>query len=343
MDTIHLRTHDVETVFEQLQQHFGGDLQKKPDEYVLKLNSDLVRGTIHGIYLNSFTFLEYDVIFAQDIRIVSHSPSTNPIYFLYCAKGKLNHLFVPKERIRILKQFQAGIFSSTRILDSALLFEKEQPVKATVITVSTTGEAIANGDLDFLRYKLINTFMPKGKATTFFYKGSANLKIAHQVQRLDELEQDGIVRYLLVKSIVNNIFALELQQYERDVKKQLTQSGSLTIKEMDEIKELSDFIRNYPDRKFRLANFVRKTGLSPAKLQEGFKLLHGETVGNYIRTIRLEYAEELIKTTNLNISEVVYATGLSSRSYFSKIFKEKYDCLPKQFRENQQSTETSIS
>ena len=75
--------------------------------------------------------------------------------------------------------------------------------------------------------------------------------------------------------------------------------------------------------------------MSPAKLQEGFKLLHNRTVSDFIRNVRVETAEHLIKTTDLNISEIVYTVGLTSRSYFSKIFKQKYKCSPKYYQDNQ--------
>ncbi|MDX1318460.1 MAG: AraC family transcriptional regulator, partial [Xanthomarina gelatinilytica] len=45
----------------------------------------------------------------------------------------------------------------------------------------------------------------------------------------------------------------------------------------------------------------------------------------------------LIKNTDMNISEVVYTIGLTSRSYFSKIFKEKYNCSPKDYKFAQRS------
>ena len=95
------------------------------------------------------------------------------------------------------------------------------------------------------------------------------------------------------------------------------------------------FIENYPDRQFSIAELRRKSGLSPSKLQEGFKLMHGTTVTDYIREVRVIKAEELIKNTDLNISEVVYSIGFTSRSYFSKIFRKKFNCSPKQYKDKQ--------
>ena len=77
-----------------------------------------------------------------------------------------------------------------------------------------------------------------------------------------------------------------------------------------------------------------KSGLSQAKLQEGFKLLYARTVTEYIRHIRLEAARDYISTTEMNISQIVYTIGFSSRSYFSKIFKRKYGISPSDFQNN---------
>ena len=56
-----------------------------------------------------------------------------------------------------------------------------------------------------------------------------------------------------------------------------------------------------------------------------FLLSVQQAVAQQVRKLALDevirLAEELIKTTDLNISEIVYTVGLTSRSYFCKIFK----------------------
>lgn len=338
MNTIYLRTQSIDRIFEQLQEHMGGDLSRLPDEYHLKFNSNQVRGEINGITLkNNFTFLEYDVTFSQDTLLVSHTPATNPIYFVYCDKGRLQHSFGREGKKRTLNQFQTGIFSCDPNRDSALLFRKGEAVRGNIITVATTDSGSKDESSDLLREKLLTILMPKGDARTFAYTGSYNLKISQQVNRLATIKQTGVVRNLLVKGIVHVMLALEIEQHQED-QKNVNKCGTLTRNELDEIRELSKFIKNYPDRKFTIKVLGRKSGLSPAKLQEGFKFLHGMTVTNYIRKTRVAYAEKLIKTTDLNISEIVYTVGLTSRSYFSKIFKDHYNCSPKQYQDNQMGT-----
>lgn len=70
------------------------------------------------------------------------------------------------------------------------------------------------------------------------------------------------------------------------------------------------------------ANFYRKvktiTGLSPIEL---------------IRNIRLEVGAQLLKETDLNISEIAQKTGFSSRSYFARNFKLVYGVSPTEYQE----------
>ena len=65
----------------------------------------------------------------------------------------------------------------------------------------------------------------------------------------------------------------------------------------------------------------------------GFKTIFKLTVNKYIRRKRLERAKLLLKTTDLNISQISEEIGISSVSYFSKIFKEEYGKKPSKFKE----------
>jgi AraC-like DNA-binding protein len=155
------------------------------------------------------------------------------------------------------------------------------------------------------------------------------------MQELEAITQKGLVRNLLIQGIVHLILAMEIQQHKEDKKNVKNNFGSMNKEEIEDIKEMANFIKNYPEIQYSLKYLSSKTGLSPAKLQEGFKLLFDRTVTDYIRNTRIETAEHLIKTSDLNISEIVYSVGLTSRSYFSKIFKEKYNCSPKYYQDHQ--------
>ncbi|WP_077403091.1 helix-turn-helix domain-containing protein [Cellulophaga omnivescoria] len=339
MKVINLKTNNIEQDFNQFKADLGGSLEYTHKEYSLELDNNFATGDIKGVSVNkNISFIEYNLKFAQDTIIVRNTPVTNPIYFLYCAEGQMSHSFGLNGKQRSLNQFQTGIFASDPSKDACFYFRKGQAVTFSNISINTYTENADEEADDLLQTQLLKTFMPSKEKEIFAYVGSYNLKIAEKMQQLEAIKQKGIVRQLLVKGIVHTVLALEIEQHNQDKKHGATNFGSLTRNEMDTVKELSNFIRNYPEIKYTLVYLSKKSGMSPAKLQEGFKLLHNRTVSDFIRNTRVEKAENLLKTTDLNISEIVYTVGLTSRSYFSKIFKEKYNCSPKYYQENQFST-----
>lgn len=340
MKMIYLRSNNIKDIFGQLQQDLGGKLNTYPQEYNfeyrLEVDNDLVSGEITGVCFKShICFMQYDVVFKEDTILINNSPESNPIHFMYCAKGTINHGFGIEGQKRVLNQFQTGIFSCYPNNDTVLLFEKDIEVRLSNIMVAPNNQALADENTEQLNNRLFKTFMPRDGAETYAYTGSYNLKIAEQVQQLETITQKGLVRSFLMQGVINLMLAMEIQQHKEDQNNAKNHFGSLTKDEMDDIKELSEFIKNYPEIQYNLKYLSSKSGLSPAKLQEGFKLMYNRTVTDYIRNIRVEAAEQMIKTSNLNISEIVYSVGLTSRSYFSKIFKERYDCSPKFYQDHQ--------
>ena len=82
---------------------------------------------------------------------------------------------------------------------------------------------------------------------------------------------------------------------------------------------------------------AKEAGTNVNKLQEGFKYVYDLTVNKYMQHIKLEAAKEMLKLSEKNISEIVTSIGLNNRSYFSKIFKEKYGVSPKYFLQTKAS------
>lgn len=337
MQTLQLTKRELRPMFNELQEQLGGMVSCHQKEYVLSVDNDRAFGEVLGVIVNrNIHFLQYNLTFAEDTQIVQHAPNADPIYFLYCAEGQMSHSFSVNGKKRSLNQFQTGIFASDPTKDTALFFRKDTKVHLTCISVNTT--TVGNDhDLNLLQDQLVATFVPSGDKQTFAYTGSYNLKISEQIRYLESIGQKGLVRHLLIKGIVHMILALEIQQHTEDIRNAELKPGSLTRDEMEQINELTEFIQNYPEVQYSLKYLSKKSTLSPAKLQEGFKLLHNRTVSDFIRNVRVETAENLIKTTDLNISEIVYTVGLTSRSYFSKIFKEKYNCSPKYYQDHQNS------
>ena len=335
MKTITLKTAKIHQVLEQLQTTFAGKLTTDAKEHILEIDNPIGKGIIKGIsFKGGISYMEFDMEFTEDIAMVASSPDHTPICFAYCSQGHFMHSFGTNGEKHELENFQTGIITSKKSQDNLLYFEKDMRLKMILILVSPTSRS-ANGN--HLSQELQKLFFKNDKAQNFAYVGSYNLKVAERVRQLNSIDETGIARTLMVEGLAHLILALEIQQHSDDLKKTDLQESSLTKNEMEVVRELSLFVNNYPEKQLSVTYLCKKGGLSPSKLQEGFKFMHGTTVTDYIRDVRVQLAENLIKTTDMNISEVVYSIGFISRSYFSKIFKAKYNCSPKEYKDKQRN------
>lgn len=67
-----------------------------------------------------------------------------------------------------------------------------------------------------------------------------------------------------------------------------------------------------------------------------FKEATGKGFKEYVTDKRLEYARELLETTNYNVSEISAMAGFENTVYFSNVFKAKYGLPPTQYRKKHQ-------
>lgn len=75
-------------------------------------------------------------------------------------------------------------------------------------------------------------------------------------------------------------------------------------------------------------SIAENLGLSRVQLYRKIKALTNYSVNEMIRNIRLKQAAVMLKTSPVTVSEVAYAVGFSSPSYFSRCYKEYFNESP---------------
>jgi AraC-like DNA-binding protein len=94
---------------------------------------------------------------------------------------------------------------------------------------------------------------------------------------------------------------------------------------------------NLEDENFDTDALCKAMSLSRTQLFRRLKSLIRQAPANYIKTIRLQRAKELLETTDLTVSEVVFKTGFQTLSHFTNIFHKQYGILPSVFRRSYNS------
>ncbi|MGM9747359.1 MAG: two-component regulator propeller domain-containing protein [Candidatus Cryptobacteroides sp.] len=98
------------------------------------------------------------------------------------------------------------------------------------------------------------------------------------------------------------------------------------------VKKCLDAIEaNIDDPDFGVEELSAAVGISRAQLYRKISSITGLSTIQFIRSIRLKRAAQILSQDDSSVSDVMYAVGFNSLSYFSKLFKEEFGCMPKEY------------
>lgn len=82
-----------------------------------------------------------------------------------------------------------------------------------------------------------------------------------------------------------------------------------------------------------LKEMARSVNLSPSRLTHLFKAETGLSPTQYLKSLRMQRARELIETTFLNVKQVMNQVGIHDKRHFIEDFKKAYGVTPTKYRE----------
>lgn len=84
-------------------------------------------------------------------------------------------------------------------------------------------------------------------------------------------------------------------------------------------------------------------GMSRTKLYQKIKEISGQSIIEFIRSVRLKKAVEIMTHEDVLLTEVMYRIGIQTQSYFSKAFKKEYGKTPSQFLQEIKSKVSKVN
>lgn len=94
---------------------------------------------------------------------------------------------------------------------------------------------------------------------------------------------------------------------------------------------------NNPESVYTLTEITRMTGYSYSRFAYLFKKHVGISFKEYVTNVKMEYAKELLKNSELSILEISSLLGYDSLSHLYHIFKRLYGYTPNDYRKNQKT------
>jgi len=100
----------------------------------------------------------------------------------------------------------------------------------------------------------------------------------------------------------------------------------------ENIIEIQEWMHSCYNDEITLESLSEKFSISIRSLNRRFKQATEKSPMQYLQQVRIENAQELLKTSNLSIAEVAYSVGYPDNSYFSALFRKAISVSPKEYR-----------
>ncbi len=189
-------------------------------------------------------------------------------------------------------------------------------------------ELIANG-FALLDYDYLEPFLKRG--TNFKNVLPAGAQVNRDIHQLlleiSKENEDRTVGYqLMIKANILKILTL-LIRHSQDT----TKSDRLLARKALEMRRLSDvfdYINQHYDQRLTLADVAEMAYMSPNYFSQYFKRVTGQNFSEYINSLRIKKAQEMLKEGSKSVIDVAMACGFRNMSNFYRMFKKHTGTTP---------------
>ncbi|MGJ1430265.1 helix-turn-helix domain-containing protein [Sphingobacterium spiritivorum] len=104
------------------------------------------------------------------------------------------------------------------------------------------------------------------------------------------------------------------------------------VPESEILREIIAYIQQYFNGPLDVQHLTQKFHLSERTLSRWLKKETGSTIFQFVKSVRVQKALELIESSNMEIVEITHAVGYNSLSAFSSVFKEFMGESPQEYK-----------
>jgi signal transduction histidine kinase/DNA-binding response OmpR family regulator/ligand-binding sensor domain-containing protein len=148
----------------------------------------------------------------------------------------------------------------------------------------------------------------------------------------DYLTKPFDTRELLVR--IKNLIEQRKKLQEKFRREITVNPKDITVTSIDEQllqRAINAVENNISDPDFDTTKMAREVGVSRMLLHTKIKALTGQSTGEFIRTLRLKRAAQLLQQGSGNVTQVAYDVGFQNLSYFAKTFRKQFGKSPSHY------------
>lgn len=328
---------NIDEFIPNLAQELGVKYKKEFAEYFLSIPASRGRGTIRGVqFPNGIALYHFSCVFHEETEMLTKHLVINPIRIVHCLEGNVTSTVSGKAYI--INPHQYIIISPKADEYHKLHFEKDVRYQLSFLEINRISYVKSLpyeiNDTDPLYYNLFhNSHVLDGH----LLPSSFSIATSDAIKEIRDCRLEGLPRTNFLGAKALEMLSNTLKTYQEDVIHD--RRKGLTEQEYNLISKVADEINNNIGERKNNSELAKQAGMNVNKLQKCFQQVYGKTLNEYIKDVRLSRALDLLQNKENNINEVVYAVGLNSHSYFSRLFKEKYGLSPRDLVTNYSKSE----
>lgn len=318
------------------------DYDENGNEHCLRIPESLGSG-----YVKTYSFdsgigvVESDYLLKNDLHFELERGVVHPLKIIFNRESLIYHKFDSDEALSEIKSLESLMVSSTPTDNHTFHIPADKPVCIFSLEINRKlFEEKIESFLPDMNEDLIGLFRDVNGIKKFFYKNYFSLDVAELIVEFTESELEGFMKSVFLEGKAYEILVNQLQQYLDDLntpeKRKILRKATV-----ESLKEAVSIIEKEIETIDNINTLAKRVGLNQNTLQSGFKHLYKSSVNEYIKNYRIEKAKDLLETSDLNITEITYKIGINSRSYFSKIFKQRYGVTPKAYQNRVRKTKSA--
>lgn len=146
----------------------------------------------------------------------------------------------------------------------------------------------------------------------------------------------GFERILMLMDVLNTLGEAIAQGHAHEVS--TTHNSENHTSENGRVALVQDYIAANYRSVLRLEKISSMAGMTPTSFSRFFKMRTGQSLSEYIIEVRLSHAARMLIDSHKTVAEICFGCGFNNVSNFNRIFKNKKNCSPKEFRETYRRT-----
>ncbi len=164
-----------------------------------------------------------------------------------------------------------------------------------------------------------------------FITQAGNLYCAASVNSLADLTVHFIQRFF-GKAVASHVE----RHFSHEIRRAYDSSGFFESSHNphpdEDIMQVQMWLQGNYAREIHLPQLAERFGMSLRTLNRRFKHAVGKTPVTFLQEIRINIARDLLKTSNLSLSEIADKVGYQDAGYFSQLFKKSLATSPNEYR-----------